>query len=62
MPIDSNVELEKTAPYFQKSFIAGSITNKYAREFGTAIFVFEDAKIDIRDRIRTEIKKEKTIK
>lgn len=59
---DSNVELEKTAPYFQKSFIAGSITNKYAREFGTAIFVFEDAKIDIRDRIRTEIKKEKTIK
>jgi len=35
--------------------IAGSITNKYAREFGTSIFAFTGAKIDINKRIKDEI-------
>jgi hypothetical protein len=52
-------ELKETGPYFNKSFIAGSITNKFAREFGTAIFVFEGAKIDINHRIKMEIEQEK---
>lgn len=49
------MELQETSPYFQKSLMADSITNPYAREFGTTIFVFEDARIDITKRIKAEI-------
>jgi len=35
--------------------IADSITNQNAREYGTIIFVFRGAKIDIRGRIVEEI-------
>jgi hypothetical protein len=52
-------ELEKTSPYFDKSYIGGSVTDTFAREFGTTIFVFEKAKIDINQRINSEIDKEK---
>ena len=52
-------ELTETGPYFDKSYAAGSITNKFAREYGTAIFVFEGAKIDIALRIKKEIEDEK---
>jgi Dolichyl-phosphate-mannose-protein mannosyltransferase len=52
-------ELQKTAPFFQNSVLAGSIKNRYAREFGTTIFSFTGAKIDIRDRIKNEINKKK---
>ena len=52
-------ELDETSPYFDKSYAAGSVTNKFAREFGTAIFVFEGAKIDITRRIEKEIEAEK---
>lgn len=48
-------ELEVTSPFFQHSVLADSITNKYARESGTAIFAFTGAKIDIRERILNEI-------
>ncbi len=54
-----NTELQKTSPYFQTSMIEDSVTNHYAREFGTTIFAFVGAKIDLRDRIRTEINKNK---
>jgi hypothetical protein len=52
-------ELKETSPFFQKAVVAGSITNKYAREFGTTIFVFTGAKIDIRQRIKDEIDEKK---
>ena len=39
--------------------LADSITNIYAREMGTKIFVFIDAKIDINNRLMIEIKKAK---
>ena len=52
---DIDTELETTAPYFHSSALAATVTNKYAREFGTAIFVFQGAKIDIRERLRAEI-------
>lgn len=52
-------ELKETAPYFKRSFMAGFVTNKFAREFGAAIFVFEGAKIDINQRIKKEIEEEK---
>ncbi len=54
-----NNELKETSPFFDKSYIAGSITNTFAREFGTIIFVFEKAKIDINQRIKKEIDDEK---
>ena len=56
---DPNEELQETAPLFQKSFVADSITNKYAREFKTIIFSFENAKIDIREKLKNEIDNEK---
>lgn len=56
---DVNTELEETSPIFQNSILAASVTNKYAREFGTTIFAFTGAKIDIRERIKTEINEEK---
>lgn len=52
-------ELKETAPFFDKSYIGGSITNTFAREFGTTIFVFERAKININQRIKKEIEDEK---
>jgi hypothetical protein len=54
-----NEELQETSPFFQKSILADSITNQYAREYGTGIFVFTDAKIDINERIKAEIDEEK---
>lgn len=52
-------EFRETSPYFEKSYVAGSITNTLAREYGTTIFVFEKAKIDITQRIKKEINDEK---
>ena len=52
---DIDTELEETSPFFQNSILAASVTNKYAREFGTTIFAFKGAKIDIREKIISEI-------
>ena len=48
-------ELKETSPYFEKSYKAGSVTNNFAREYGTTIFVFEKASININQRIKDEI-------
>lgn len=56
---EKNAEFKETSPFFEAALIAGSITNKYAREFGTSIFVFTGAKIDIRNRIKDEISEKK---
>ncbi|MCO5230200.1 MAG: glycosyltransferase family 39 protein [Chitinophagales bacterium] len=55
-----SVELQETSPFFLNSTLADSITNQNAREFGTGIFVFTGAKIDIRKRIKGEIDEKKT--
>lgn len=52
---DNQKELAFTGPYFQLSMVADSITNQYAREYGTAIFSFTEAKININEVIQTEI-------
>ena len=39
--------------------ITGSVTNKYAREYGTTIFAFTGAKIDINKRFEEDIKGER---
>jgi hypothetical protein len=56
---DADTELQETSPFFQNSGLAGSVTNKYAREFGTTVFVFTGAKIDMRERLAKEIKENK---
>ncbi|PZU88058.1 MAG: glycosyl transferase [Chryseobacterium sp.] len=56
---ERNKELKETAPYFQKSQMSDSITNRFAREYGTTIFSFINAKIDINERIKKEIEEEK---
>lgn len=52
-------ELLETAPYFQDLLLADSITNPYARERGTTIVVFADAKVNINEIIKQEIKEVK---
>jgi hypothetical protein len=55
----SQDEFEKTARFFERSFIADSVTNALAREFKTTIFVFTAARIDVNQRLKAEIEKEK---
>lgn len=52
-------ELLETSPYFRTSVICDSVTSKYAREYGTVIFSFVGAKIDINKRIKAEIEEDK---
>ncbi|MCP2028791.1 hypothetical protein L1276_003962 [Flavobacterium sp. HSC-32F16] len=56
---ENSTEFKETSPFFQSAFIAGEITNKYAREYKTTIFVFTNAKININKRLEQEIKEEK---
>lgn len=56
---EKSTEFKETSPYFENAKIAGEITNKYAREYRTTIFVFTDAKININKRIEQEIKETK---
>jgi dolichyl-phosphate-mannose-protein mannosyltransferase len=50
----SENEMKTTKPFFEAGIKADSIANPLAREYGTAIFVFCKAKIDISQRIRDE--------
>lgn len=52
-------ELKTSSPYFNKSSLADSITNQYAREYRTRIYVFSGARIDINKRINSEIERVK---
>ena len=56
---ENSNEFKETSPFFQSAFIAGEITNKYAREYGTTIFVFTNAKVNINKRLQQEINEEK---
>lgn len=53
-----NEELKETSPYFEYAAAADSVTNQYAREYGTTIFVFTGARIDVNKRIQEEIEEE----
>lgn len=55
----SHEELKETSPFFNQSYVAASITNPLAREYGTTIFVFMQSKIDVNARLRSEIEKVK---
>ncbi|MFT3846880.1 MAG: glycosyltransferase family 39 protein [Lacibacter sp.] len=56
---ETDAELKETSPFFETSFITGSVTNKYSREFRTSIFSFAGSKIDMNRRIKEEIDKKK---
>ncbi|MFB9077168.1 glycosyltransferase family 39 protein [Flavobacterium procerum] len=56
---EKSEEFAETSPFFGTSLIGGQITNPYAREYLTTIFVFTKAKIDIRKRLEDEIKETK---
>lgn len=51
-------ELKETGPLFTTAYVADSIRNPFARERGTTIFVFQQAKVDINSRLAKEIKEE----
>ena len=55
----SNDELKKTSPFFDTSFIAGTVENTLAREYGTTIFVFSGPKVNVNQRLKDEIDKQK---
>jgi hypothetical protein len=52
-------ELEETSPYFKASKLTDSVENSFAREYGTRIYAFSGAKVDIRKRITQEFNKMK---
>ena len=52
-------EMKVSAPFFDTAFISGSITDSLAREYGTTVFVFIKAKVDINKRIQKEIEAHK---
>lgn len=56
---ENSTEFKETSPFFESSRIGGSITNQYAREYQTTIFVFTKAKVDINNRLKKEIEEEK---
>jgi hypothetical protein len=55
----SEDELKTTSPYFDTAYIAGTVTDSLAREYGTTIFVFSKPKIDVKQRLKEEIEKHK---
>lgn len=52
-------ELAKTSPVFETALLADSITNVYAREYRTQIFVFTKARRDVNALLRAEVEEEK---
>ncbi|CAM4013760.1 Dolichyl-phosphate-mannose-protein mannosyltransferase [Pedobacter westerhofensis] len=55
----SQNELKETGGFFRRSAVADSVKNPMARECGTTIFVFEQARIDVNQRLRSEIEEER---
>jgi hypothetical protein len=53
---NSKTELNETKPYFKTAYLGGSVKNPLAREYGTRIYVFQGAKVDINERMKKEIK------
>jgi hypothetical protein len=57
---ETKEELAKLARYFKTASATDSVTNEYAREYGTTIFTYINARIDINKRIEKEIKERAT--
>jgi hypothetical protein len=59
---DTDPERNKEKPYFETIERVGEITNPYAREKGTSIYVMKNAKVDINEILRKEIAEKKSRK
>jgi len=59
---DDDPERNKEKPLFETIERVGEITNEFAREKGTSIYVLKNAKIDINEIIRKEIAERKSRK
>ena len=55
----SNYELAETAPLFLSAYAADSITNSFAREYRTTILVFKKSRVNLNQRLKIELEKEK---
>lgn len=55
----SEKELEETGPYFEKGLKAAVVETPNAREFGTSVFLFLKARIDVNAVLRNEIQASK---
>ena len=58
-PNEEDPQRKKEQPFFKKITKIGAVTTPYAREKGAAVFLLEDATIDINSRIQSEIEEEK---
>ncbi|MDB5243559.1 MAG: 4-amino-4-deoxy-L-arabinose transferase-like protein, partial [Spirosoma sp.] len=52
---ESAHEMKETGSLFARAYVADLIRSPFAREHGTTIFVFEQAKVDITSRLTKEI-------
>ena len=57
---DLDVNREKEMPLFDKITMVGEIKNKYAREFGTRVYLLKGAKQSINDILQEEILERKS--
>ncbi|WP_316735091.1 glycosyltransferase family 39 protein [Pedobacter aquatilis] len=55
----ANKELEKAEPFFEKARLIGEVKNRWARERGASVILFEEAKIDLNSRLESEIEERK---
>jgi len=56
---DDDPDRKKEQPYFESIERVGQITNPYAREKGTSIYVLKNAKVDVNEILRKEIAEKK---
>ncbi|MBL7967111.1 MAG: glycosyltransferase family 39 protein [Prolixibacteraceae bacterium] len=56
---DQGEELTKTQPYFESVTKAGEITNEFAREKGTSIYLMRNAKVNVNTIVQKEIDERK---
>lgn len=59
---DDDPERNKEKPYFESIERTGQITNPYAREKGTSIYVLKNAKVNINEILKKEIAERKSRK
>lgn len=56
---DRGEELTKTQPYFESVTKVGEITNEFAREKGTSIYLMQNAKVNVNTIVQKEIDERK---
>lgn len=56
---DSDKNREKEMPYFDEITLAGEIKNKYAREYGTKVYLLKGSNISINQVLKQEIEERK---